>query len=345
MRSWRIWAGIVISAVFLYAALRGLALGEVWSFVVAANYLWLLPGIAIYFVGVYVRAWRWHFLLRPVKRLPTRSLWAVLTIGYMGNNIFPARAGEILRAVILKDRSQVSVSASLATIIVERVFDGVIMLAFIFLNLSTLSGLPPDSTFAVTMQRIAVWGSAAFFGALLIFLLAAMFPRVSERATGWMIDHLLPDRWRERVHSLTLRFLEGLKSLRSPLDVLLLFTLSALVWLLETCKYWFVMQAFPFEVSFATLMMMNGTVNLVASIPSAPRYIGTFDAPGIALLSAYGVPGEIAAGYTLVLHAALWLPITLLGAYYYIRQPLRWGGRELKGMATANAAAGKENPG
>jgi len=70
---------------------------------------------------------------------------------------------------------------------------------------------------------------------------------------------------------------------------------------------------------------MNGIVNLATTLPSAPGYVGTFDAPGIALLSAYGVLPEIAASYTLVLHAALWFPITALGAYYYIRQPLRWG--------------------
>jgi glycosyltransferase 2 family protein len=72
-------------------------------------------------------------------------------------------------------------------------------------------------------------------------------------------------------------------------------------------------------------MLLNGFVNLATMLPSAPGYIGTFDAPAIALLTAYGVNGEMAAGYTLVLHAALWFPITLLGFYYYLRQPLRWG--------------------
>jgi len=109
----------------------------------------------------------------------------------------------------------------------------------------------------------------------------------------------------------------------------MIFITSAIIWLLETGKYWFVMHAFNFEVSFFALMLMNGIVNLATTIPSAPGYLGTFDAPGIALLSAYGVPSELAAGYTLVLHAALWFPITALGAYYYLRQPLRWGSKTL----------------
>ena len=114
------------------------------------------------------------------------------------------------------------------------------------------------------------------------------------------------------------RFLEGLESLRSFRYVLMIFATSIVVWLLETVKYWFVMKAFDFEVSFFALMLMNGIVNLATTIPSAPGYVGTFDAPGIAVLEAFGIPKAIAAGYTLVLHVALWFPVTALGLYYFI---------------------------
>jgi glycosyltransferase 2 family protein len=113
--------------------------------------------------------------------------------------------------------------------------------------------------------------------------------------------------------------------------VLMIFFTTVIIWLLETGKYWFVMHAFPgINVTFFTLMLMNGIVNLATTIPSAPGYVGTFDGPGIAVLEAYGVPQALAASYTLVLHVALWLPVTLLGAYYYLQQPLRW--EDLKNM-------------
>jgi uncharacterized protein (TIRG00374 family) len=105
----------------------------------------------------------------------------------------------------------------------------------------------------------------------------------------------------------------------------MIFFTSAIIWLLETGKYWFIMLAFPFSVSFFALMLMNGIVNLATTIPSAPGYVGTFDAPGIALLQAYQIPGDVAAAYTLVLHVALWLPITVLGAYYFAHEGLKWG--------------------
>lgn len=330
MKRWQLWVGIIISAVLLYLALRGLKLAEVWESIKTARYIWLLPGIAIYFMGVWVRSWRWHYMLRPLKKIPTRTMFPIVTIGYMGNNIYPARAGEVLRAVILKQREDVPVSASLATVIVERVFDGVVMLAFVFLNLGELAKLTTDSGIIGNIQQVALWGAIVFITALLVFLLAAMFPQYTQKIADWFIQRFMPVRLREKTSQITSRFLTGLESLRSPQEALMIFFTSVIIWLFETGKYWFVMHAFNFEVSFFALMLMNGIVNLATTIPSAPGYLGTFDAPGIALLSAYGVPPEIATSYTLVLHAALWFPITALGAYYYLRQPLRWGSKEVK---------------
>ncbi|MCJ7626105.1 MAG: flippase-like domain-containing protein [Anaerolineaceae bacterium] len=324
MRRWQFWLGVVISVVFMYIALSGLHLGDVWDEVKNAKYIWLLPGVAIYFVGVWVRSWRWHYMLRPLKKIPPKTMFPIVTIGYMGNNIYPARAGELLRAVVLKRREDVPVSASLATIIVERLFDGVVMLAFVFLNLPELARLTQDSGFVGNIQTLALWGTGAFLGVLLVFLLAAMFPKTAERLIGILVSRLMPTHWQERLIGFVSRFLSGLESLRSPRDALMIFFTSVIIWLLETGKYWFVMHAFSFKVSFFALMLMNGIVNLATTIPSAPGYVGTFDLPGIALLIAYNIPKNIATGYTLVLHVALWLPITLLGAFYFTKEGLKW---------------------
>jgi glycosyltransferase 2 family protein len=324
MKKWQLWLGVLISILFIWLALRGLHLGDFWDAVRKANYIWLLPGIGVYFIGVWVRAWRWHYLLGPIKKIPTKTMFPITTIGYMGNNIYPARAGEVLRAVILKRREGVSVSASLATIIVERIFDGVVMLSFIFLNLPELAKLTGSSGFVGNIQQVAVIGTGVFIGALAVFLLAAMFPSRTAKIGFWFIERILPKRLHERVTSLMDKFLNGLASLRSPFNALMVFFTSVIIWLLETGKYWFVMHAFDFSVSFFALMLMNGIVNLATTIPSAPGYIGTFDAPGIAVLTAYGVNQATAAGYTLVLHVALWLPITLLGAYFLAREGIQW---------------------
>ena len=324
MKRWQFWLGVLISALFIWLALRGLTLDRFWETVRAANYWWLLPGIAVYFVAVWARAWRWHYLLRPIQSVPTREMFPITAIGYMGNNIYPARAGEVLRAVVLKRHHGISISAALATIIVERIFDGVVMLGFVFGNLPELARLTHGSGFVGNIEQVTLIGAGVFALALVMFLLAAMFPAASLRLGDELIRRLLPSRWGDRAADLLHKFLGGLAALRSPLGIFMVFITSVVIWLLETAKYWFVMHAFDFSVSFFALMLMNGIVNLATTIPSAPGYIGTFDAPGIAVLVAYGVDQATAVGYTLVLHVALWLPITLLGAYFLAREGIRW---------------------
>jgi len=326
LKRWQFWLGVGISAIFLWIALRGLQLDKVWQEIQRADLIWILPGVGIYFIAVWARAWRWHYLLRPIKEIPTKTMFPIVTIGYMGNNIYPARAGELLRAYVLKKDEDVPISSSLATIITERVFDGLVMLAFVFVNISQL----PSVTLNLgifgnwPVSTLAIGGAILFFVATIIFFWMALFPKQYLHLFSWFNQRIIPYKYRQRTAGVMNRFLEGLASLRSFSDVTMVFLTTIVIWLLETGKYWFLMQAFPFEISYFALMLMNGIVNLATTIPSAPGYVGTFDAPGIAILRAFGVEGVIAAAYTLVLHVALWLPITILGAYYMIRDGLSW---------------------
>jgi uncharacterized protein (TIRG00374 family) len=322
VRRWQLWLGLAISVAFLALAARNLQWPEVIQALRQAEYPWLIPGVAVYMIGVLVRSWRWHYLLRPIKHVPSSRLFPVMAIGYFGNNVFPVRAGELLRIYLLKLSFGVPMSAGLATILVERAFDGIVMLGFVFLNLPRLSSLSTDPQVSATLQALAVGGAVVFLGATVFLIFLAIFPGRSAGLAQLGIDRVLPVRMRPRARGLFDQFLVGLAALRSPFDVLMILGTSILIWLLETLKYWFVMHAFPFQVSFFVLMLMNGIVNLATTLPSAPGYIGTFDAPGIAVLEGSGVSASLAAGYTLVLHAALWLPITLLGGYYLLRAGL-----------------------
>jgi glycosyltransferase 2 family protein len=324
MKRWYFWVGLLVSVGFMYLALKGQNFPELWNTIQSASLSWLIPAVLVYFVDVWARSWRWHYLLRPVQALSTSEVFPIIAMGLMGNNVFPVRAGELLRAVVLKHRYEIPISTSLATILVERIFDGVVMLSFIIFNLSVLGSMSSASGFVGGIRSLALWGSIAFLGALAVFLMAAIFQKKAELLSIRIINVLLPYKWRAGATSIVRRFMIGLESLRSPKDTLMVFLSSCVIWLLETLTFWFVMRAFPIEVGFFALMLMNGIVNLSASLPSAPGYIGTFDAPGIALLGAFGIAPALAAGYTLVLHAALWLPITLAGGYFFAKEGINW---------------------
>ncbi len=310
--------GILISAAFLYIGLQGLKLSDVWRDVRGVHLGWLLTGASIYFLAVLGRTWRWHYLLRPIRSVPLRTLFPIVVIGYMGNNIYPFRAGEVIRAYVLKRDEDVSMSSSLATIVVERVFDGLVMLIFVFVAL-------PFADIGEAWLRDVVFFSTLFFwGAFIVFMIVALRPEHMRRIYIVLIDRLLPARFGAKTKSMADKFMLGLENLRRPRDLIMTLVSSVFIWLTETTKYWFVMHAFNFEVSFFALMVMTAVVNLATTLPSSPGYVGTFDTPGIKTLTAYGVKESVAASYTLVLHAALWLPITLLGFFYLYREGLGW---------------------
>ena len=310
-KRWQVLIGVVVSIGFIALALRGLELASVARYLGEANYAWLIPGILVYFLAVWARTWRWHYLLRPVKVVSLSRLFPLVCIGYFGNNVYPARIGEVLRAFGLRSMEGIPVSTSLATIIVERVFDGLVMLLFVFLALPFVGIEHIPTIYRATIIAFSI----LFLAALLIFLWMALDPQRVIALYTFLADRLIPKRARPKLDALFYRFLDGLSFLRSGRDVFMVFLTSVVIWLTETVKYWFVMHAFPFSVSFIGLMLMNGVVNLATTLPSAPGYIGTFEV-GARVLEALGVDYGLAFGYTVILHAALWFPITIVGAYY-----------------------------
>ena len=317
-RKLQLLIGIAISAFFIYLTLPGLHLPAVLGSIRTANYWWILPGIAVYFVGLWLRTWRWHYMLRPIKSVPLHRLFPLICIGYFGNNVYPFRAGEFIRSFVLKETEDISFVSSLTTVFIERIFDGLVMLIFVFIALPFAPAIP------VTYRNAVIVLTVLFLIATAIFMWMAIKPARVEAVYRWFADHLLPAKIRRITDNLYFRFMEGMQSLNSAQDVLMIFFTSVLIWLMETLKYWFVMHAFDFQVSFLVLMLMNGLVNLATTLPSAPGYIGTFDTPGIETLAAFGVDRNLAASYTLTLHAALWLPVTVVGAYYFWRFHLKW---------------------
>jgi uncharacterized protein (TIRG00374 family) len=315
--NWKVWLGVLVSAVFFAWFLQGLSLDQVWRDLTNANYWYLIPGVGVYFLAVWARTWRWQYLLRPMATLPLRRLFPIVVIGYMGNNVYPARAGEVIRSYVLLRNAKVPVSASLATVLVERVFDGLVMLLFVFVTVPFVD-LPGWLNFTV------VAATAAFTVALGVLVAVALWPQVFLGFYDRLERIVVPARFRGRIRGILELFCTGLSALRHPRHLAMVLFTSVLIWLTETTKYWVLMHGFPFQVPFLVLMLMTAVVNLATTIPSAPGYVGTFDAPGIKTLTAFGVPESVAAGYTLVLHAALLLPITLLGFFYMWRESVSW---------------------
>jgi len=167
--------------------------------------------VAVYFAAVWARTWRWHYLLRPLKSVPLGRLFPVVCIGYFGNNVYPARAGEVIRAFVLRRNEGISVSASFATIIVERVFDGLVMLLFVFFALPFVGFEQIPAIYRATIVAAA----RHFFIALIVFLWMALDPLRFSRVYHFFSDRLVPACFRAPLDGFVERFMSGLSFLRS----------------------------------------------------------------------------------------------------------------------------------
>lgn len=310
----KFWLGLVVSLIFLYLAFQGQDFGKIGKALGEANYWWLLPALGAYFAGVWVRAVRWHFLLGPIKKVSINRLFPVVVIGYMANDVLPVRMGEVVRAYVLGKRENVSKTGTLATIVVERIMDGITMLLF-------LSGAALFVTINKDIEGIEKLASIVFLVFIVIFFVVA-----SNRNTLLKLEafglKLLPSKIRPRVAGLADKFIDGLQVLRQWRDLLAVFGLSIAAWLCEAAMYWMVALAFSgLNLSWQAIIMTLAVANLFTLVPSTPGYVGPFDfAANKVLVSVFLAPAELAASYVILLHAALYFPITLWGLFYWVRE-------------------------
>lgn len=306
----RIWFGLILSLLLLGYVFYQTDPAKIWNSLQQAQYIFLIPALALYFIGVGIRAARWHFLLRDLKPIPTRSLFRTVVIGYAANDLLPARMGEIVRAFLLGREERISKTSTFVTILIERLFDGLTMLTFIVAASFLLHFT--DEELAMRVRLV----SSLFIAAILGLAVLAGMPQRVVRFADFFVQHL-PEEFQSRSRTLTHSFLNGLGVLRNPRDSLIVFTLSILAWLCETGMYAVLALGFGMTLRFAIYLLAAAFANLVTIAPSTPGYVGVFDAPIVYVLTTIGgVEQNLATSYTLVLHAALILPVTLLGLYY-----------------------------
>ncbi|MXV93791.1 MAG: flippase-like domain-containing protein [Chloroflexi bacterium] len=323
--------GICISGLFAYLAFRGLHPEQMLRSLGSIQLGYVLAGMLGYGLAIVVIALRWQFLLRAVKLVPLRALCELVTIGYMGNNVYPLRAGDGLRIVLLRRDHQVPLARVTTVVVLERAFDGCVMIAFVLIGLLFID---LQSSEVEGILRLA---APAFVAAMLVALFLAAKPDLLRALVGWLSKRL-PSRLSHLLLRLSEDVIAGLKGLRNPLHFLGAVLSSFTTWSIEAGTYWLVMMAFSMRLdnAYAVSLLICGAVNLAGIIPASPGQIGVNEFITVAILTALGVPAALAGTYAIVAHIAIWLPSVLGGLYFLLRKGLGWAdiGRagELEGV-------------
>lgn len=320
--SWRAWLGVLISAAFVVYAFRGQDLGQIWETLRGANLWWLPPALGFYAAGVVVRAFRWSVLLRPLVPATARGVLPVVAAGYTANNVLPLRTGELVRAFLLGRRYGVRKTSALATIAVERLFDGLTMLTFLLAATTVIS-------FTAELRQLALLAFGLFAALLLGLFALTLGGDLRDRLLQLLIGPL-PTRLADRVERLAESFLGGLGVLTRRRDLALVTGASFLAWGCEATTYWLIARGFEARLADAmgpaATLLTTGVANLWTLVPAAPGYVGTFHTGVVlALRDALGVPSGLALSYAILLHAALWFPVTAWGAIEWWRLNLSLG--------------------
>jgi hypothetical protein len=318
------WIGFALSLFFLFLFLRKMDLAEIWRVFKGVNYLYSLLLMAINLGTLWIRAKRWGFLLKPIKPVGTPSLFRATAIGFMANNLLPARIGEFLRAFLLGSRERISKTASLATIVVERLFDGFAILFLFFLVLLFMPLPPARPGQIITQEMIKTVGIGSFLFycfALGVLLLLRFENRATKRVIAFFMD-CLPDRFSRSVQEKLASFLEGLKVLKKDKDILIILGYSLALWIILAFSVYLLYQGFQIKLSLLSAFFVETILVFGVSIPSAPGFIGTYHWACAAALIYLGVEVNLAKGYAIVHWVANFLPLTGAGLFLLWREGL-----------------------
>ena len=301
----KVGIGILVSVFFLWLSVRNVDFVEAWRHVQSMERWYLVPYALLIVAEVLIRAWKWQFLLEPTKRCSFWKLNSATLIGLFANNVLPARAGEFVRAYAGARMEGISYSTSFATVVVDRVLDGLTVTA-IFLVTLLVQPLPDEI-------KAAGFGAAAIYLATLIVLIGLI---ANERLTLRLLALLLrpfPHQLGAFVMRTARTFVEGLGVFRSPRLMFATTLISFAIWAGYALSLYIMFLAFNIDLSILHAFVVLLILTIVLTLPSTPGFVGAMEWAITFGLGLFGVDPDQAFAVAVVYHVTQYLPVTLAG--------------------------------
>jgi len=292
--------GVLVSLVCIYLVLRGVDLGKTADLLGSAKPAWLALAVVGVVADLFFRALRWQCLIAPICRVPLRRLSAYMLVGYLANNVLPARLGELVRSHYLGDREGISRSATLGTVVVERIVDTVILVAIGAASILILN--VRGVVVSAVLVGVAVAGLLCV--ALAVALAAHRLPG-AERGAAFL------NRW-PRVVGIATRLRDGLRVAALPRTLAVSAVLSVAAWSCTVLAVLAVGQALGLQLTLGEGALLAAGTNLATAVPSGPGYLGTFEIAGQSIATAFGIPAATGLALALLIHV-LTLAISSIG--------------------------------
>jgi glycosyltransferase 2 family protein len=301
-----VWGGVATAAVAGYFAVRNVDAQEMWDAVATSDYRWLVPAVVALAAAVALRAVRWRAMFAAETRPPFGPTLRALLVGYLFNNILPARAGEPARIVALQRWAKTPWAESAGTVVAERVYDVLCLLVIFFAALPWL----PD----VGRVRVALIFAVTLL--LLVGVGVAILRRYEDAPLRFVLRPLarLPLAGSLDTDALAKGATRGLVALSNTRLGVTAFVWTTASWLLIALSAWFVLLALDLGLSPMAGILVVIATGLAMILPAPPAAVGVYEGAALVALGAYAVPSSVALSCALVLHAVNFFPFLAAGA-------------------------------
>lgn len=323
---------------FLAWALHGVPFRAVVLNVRNADPLWFVASVVAVTLTFPLRAIRWRiFLASSTTNQQIKPYWRAVAIGFMANNILPARAGEVVRAYAGTELIGVPFASSLASIGVERIFDGVILVFFLAIAVAS-PAFPADAMVGHTsVAGLARTMAVTFAGALALLIVMV---RNKDRAlplADRVLSRMLPERLATPAMRILAHLVQGLGVLHSSHDMARVIVWTMALWGTNAASYVLGFWAFGIELHPSSAFVLQSVAAFGVAIPAAPGFFGVFEKISQAVLSIYGVSATLAFSFAIAIHMGWFVPITVLGLVELARSGLTL--RQLRGGSPRASSA------
>jgi uncharacterized protein (TIRG00374 family) len=310
----KFWFGIAVSLFFMALLFRKFDFNQLGAALATVDYRYILLAIGCNFISYFLRAVRWHYLLIPEKRIPISTLFPATIIGYMANNLLPARLGEFVRAFVLAEREGLQTPAVFASLVIDRLFDGFTVLLILIVTVFTLQ-LPHGMGDIEAALRTGGLVTFALYAGVILFLF--LLKRHTVRTLSWTGAALkpFPQKLTDRVLPLLGSFIGGIRLSSKGGHMAAVLISSLFIWLFCVIPVDLVLQGFGIHLPIAAAMFILVLLVFAVMVPASPGYIGTFHYASYRGLSAFGVDEATAVSVALVLHGIGFFPVIAAGFY------------------------------
>jgi glycosyltransferase 2 family protein len=311
----KFWMGIAVSVFFMTLLLGKIDFHQLGSALATVDYRFIVLAVVCTFISYFLRAVRWHYLLISEKRIPLSSLYPATIIGYMANNLLPARLGEFVRAYILAQREHLETPAVFASLVIDRLFDGFTVLLMLLVTLFTLR-LPRGMADAGTALKLGGLVTLLLYCGVLIFLFLLKRQTMRTLAFVGLLLKPFPQSFSDRLVPLLGSFIGGIRMSAKGGHVAAVLVSSLLIWTFAVLPVDLILQGFGIHLPITASMFIMVLLVFAVMVPASPGFIGTYHYACFKGLSVFGIPESTSISIALIIHGTSFFPVIIAGFYH-----------------------------